>query len=251
MKLTRHLSPEEKEIELKKLELSSLENVLVQSELLLVTLKAELTAFEDRYSRTIGILYAELDEADAKFAEKKAKNDPTDKDAQQKAQEARSRAEESARSTQSTLSNEPRENFKPTESLKKLYRELAKKLHPDFAKDDVDRERRHRLMALANQAYESSDENMLRQLLDEVELNKALQKKEDFGTQLVRIIRQIAAAKRRIREIEEEIDSLKCSELYLLMVRVDEALLEGRDLLSEMVDLLREQINAINQKRND
>ena len=50
-------------------------------------------------------------------------------------------------------------------SLKKLYREIAKRIHPDLATDEKDRARRHKLMAEANRAYEDGDEARIVQLL--------------------------------------------------------------------------------------
>ena len=51
-------TPEERELENKKAELASLEADLVQRELDLATLRAELTIFENGYLRTVGLLYA-------------------------------------------------------------------------------------------------------------------------------------------------------------------------------------------------
>jgi len=60
------LSPEERELEKKRGELTELEAQLVQLELDLATLQAELRTFEGRYLRSVGRLYAELDEIEAK-----------------------------------------------------------------------------------------------------------------------------------------------------------------------------------------
>jgi DnaJ-domain-containing protein 1 len=45
------------------------------------------------------------------------------------------------------------QDFRPSDSLKKLYREVAKQVHPDLATDEADRARQRELMAAANQAY--------------------------------------------------------------------------------------------------
>ncbi|MGQ9555648.1 MAG: exonuclease domain-containing protein [Anaerolineae bacterium] len=51
--------------------------------------------------------------------------------------------------------------------LKALYREVAKLVHPDLATDQVERERRTRVMAEANAAYERGDVETLRRILRE------------------------------------------------------------------------------------
>ena len=76
--IIRNQTPEERELERKKAELASLEADLVQRELGLATLRAELRAFEARYISTVGILYADLDEIEAKIAEAQARLSPKD-----------------------------------------------------------------------------------------------------------------------------------------------------------------------------
>lgn len=51
--------------------------------------------------------------------------------------------------------------------LKQLYRQLARRFHPDYAQNDEDRTNRTRLMVLINRAYQESDLDSL-QLLDGV-----------------------------------------------------------------------------------
>jgi hypothetical protein len=51
--------------------------------------------------------------------------------------------------------------------VKKLYRELARLLHPDIALDEDEKARRHDLMAKENKAYAGGDEELLAQMLAE------------------------------------------------------------------------------------
>jgi hypothetical protein len=71
------VSPEEEKLENKRRELAGLLSELVERELSLANLKADLAAFEGQYLREIGVLYAELDEWNAKIAELIAKTDNT------------------------------------------------------------------------------------------------------------------------------------------------------------------------------
>jgi chromosome segregation ATPase len=79
-------TPEELELQRKQAESASLEAELIQRELDLVTLRAELADFESRYLRTVGVLYAELDEIEAQIAEAQSRRKPSDSDAQVRAQ---------------------------------------------------------------------------------------------------------------------------------------------------------------------
>jgi len=74
-------TPEELELQRKQAESASLEAELIQRELDLVTLRAELADFESRYLRTVGVLYAELDEIEAQIAEAQARRKPSDSQA--------------------------------------------------------------------------------------------------------------------------------------------------------------------------
>ncbi len=213
--------PEERELENKKAELASLEVELVQHELDLATLRADLADFENQYLRRVGVLYAELDEIEARIAETKAYRRPNDTDAQESAARARAQAQVSSESTRAIA--EPK--FKPTESLKKLFREVAKRIHPDLAINDADRSRRQKVMA--------SPESV---------------EGEGVGPELIRVIRKIAQIQRRLVTIEAEMQQLRTSDLYQLWSKTDEAQNQGRDLLSEMASQAEQEIAAARKR---
>ena len=137
--VVRQVLPEEWELKRKQIELSNHENTLAQRELELATLHAELRIFQTRYLKILGGLYSRLDEIEAKIAERQAKLNPDNNAARQKADEARSQAQESAKETEEARKKSdiskanPQYDFKPSENLKKLYREVAKRIHPDLA----------------------------------------------------------------------------------------------------------------------
>src|SRR5450755_150958 len=66
--ITAHRKPEEDELDRKQNELAQLEGELADRELELAGLRSELAAFEGLYLRTVGVLYAELDDLNAKIA---------------------------------------------------------------------------------------------------------------------------------------------------------------------------------------
>jgi hypothetical protein len=240
--LTRAQTPEEKELVKKLGELTVLEGDLAQRELNLATLQAELHAFERRYLRMVGIRYAELDEIEAQIAEALAEASPKSSEAQERASQARSQANESAHASKIVQEPGRRDTFTPSDALKKLYREVAKCIHPDLATDENDRMRRQRFMAEANRAYEDGDETRLREIQREWESGPEAIKGDGVGAELVRLVRKIAQIERRLQAIETIITQLWASDPYRLKGEVERTEADGRDLLAEMSSRLDQQI---------
>jgi DnaJ domain. len=241
--IMRNQTPEEQELDKKLSELAKLETKLVQRELDLTTLQSELHPFEASYLRVVGVRLAELDEIKAQIAEAEARLKPKEKKIQEQAAQARAQAQESAQAA--WISEEPREEkFKPPESLKKIYREVAKSIHPDLASDEKERLRRHKLMAAANRAYEEGNEDKLRAIFAEWESSPESVKGEGTAAELVRVIRKIAQAEKRLHAIKIEVTQLKKSDLYKLKTKAEKAEDEGRDLLAELASRIDEEIAA-------
>lgn len=235
--------PEERELRKKLAELGKLEEKLAERELDLATFKAELNAFENLYIRIVGLKYSELDEIQAQIAEAKMRIMPSDRRTQEEAVRARARAEASSDATASEIARKV-EEFKPSENLKNLYREVAKRIHPDLAENEIELLRRQQLMAEANSAYEEGDETRLRAILTEWENSPEAVKGDSPGSKLVRVIRKIAQAEARLSAIDSETAELKDSDLYQLKIRAEDAETGGRDLLVEMASNLEKKINS-------
>jgi len=245
--IVRVKPPEEEELEKKCAHLARLESQLAERELELATVRAELAAFERRYLRVVGLRYAQLDVLEAEIAEYFARRQPKDAEAQQRAHSARAQARESTEAAGEADSFEKTEDFVPSDSLKRLYRDIARRMHPDMTDDPEEKKRRHSIMAEANNAYERGDEARLREILSEWESSPESVRGEGAGADLVRVIRKIAQVERRLRAIAAEITQLMESELQQLKSQVDEAAAEGRDLLAEMADRLDTQIEHARQ----
>lgn len=239
-------TPEERELRKKLAELAELEGILGEKELELATFKAELNAFEAMYMGIVGIKYAELDEIEAKIAEAKLRDNPSDKIAQEEATRARARADESREATGQV--EEAFEEFIPSDTLKKLYREVAKRIHPDLAEGDYARLKREELMAKANRAYQEGDSEKLRAILAEWEDSPESVKGEGAGAELVRLVRKIAQVEGRLRTIELEMAQLKQSDLYELKSKVEKAEIQGRNLLSEMAAKVEKEISNAKER---
>ncbi len=225
--------PEERELDKKLAELETLENQLAGLELEKVTLQVSLRTFERHYIQTVGRLYAEMDRIEAEIAEWKSFANPTNENLQQQAQKARKTAQETAGESKFYSSQTAKEVFQPSDKLKKLYREIVKRVHPDLASSEEDRNRRHQLMVEVNNAYEDGDENGLLAILDEWNENAEIQS-TDIGAKLVRAIRKIAQVTGHLENVTAEIDRLKQLDLYALFTKCEAAKLQRRNLLTEM-----------------
>ena len=166
--------------------------------------------------------------------------------ASQRAQETRKRAEETHEATHGEASKA--RDFQPSADLKSLFREAAKRLHPDFAKDDADRQLRTRLMAQVNDAYSQGDAEALQRILDEFGNSPESVQGEGVGAELVRIIRQIHQARKNIAAIENELSSLRASEIAQLKDDAETAQQQGRNLFDELIADVRERIATVKKR---
>jgi chromosome segregation ATPase len=223
----------------KREQLAGVRAKLADCESELTQLRAQLKAFEDRYFRQVGVLYAELDDIEARIAEREV--DLYDSDsARHRADEARQRAQE----THDAAFGDAHEieEFDPPPSLKALFRDVAKRIHPDFARDDGEQKHFTLLMARANQAYRRGDTETLQRLLDDHRDINASIAGEDAAAELLRIARQIQHAERDIAALDAERHTLLSSEIAQLHLDAEAAAREHRDLLTELATSLREQI---------
>ena len=249
--LVRRLSPEEEELAAKREELARLEAQLADQELFLASLKAELAAFEGLYLRRVGVLYAELDEWNARLAELRAEDVGTS-EAKAEAAEARAKAEEAYSAAHGEAAGV--QPFAPSADLKKLYREAAKRVHPDTATDEADRARRERLMKEVNAAYVAGDEDAIRHILADLDTSPEAVQGLGVGADLIRVLRQLKQLRDRLAAIESEIAGLSEADLAKLKAKADLAATEGRDLLAEMAASIQGRVNVARQrveKRSD
>lgn len=241
-------NPEEHELELKRNELAALEADLVEWELRLSTLQADLAAFEGEYLRVVGTRYAALDDLRAQIAEAQAARKPSDPTARAAAAKARETANDSAAEARDRAAQKPTPCFDPPAELKTLYRTIARRLHPDLAATDDDRARRHEWMAKVNEAYQRQDSEGLAALLSAWEASPESVSGTGVASDLVRVIRQIALVRRRINGIRHTIDTLKADKLYALYEKCNRRREAGGDLLDEMAGRLDERIATARQE---
>lgn len=234
-------SAEEMALQEKREQLATVRSRLAEREADLLHLQAQLQAFESRYMRQVGVLYAELDEVEAHLMEREAEMHRSE-DARRRAEEARQRARESHQAAYGAEEEAAAEEFDPPPNLKALFRELAKRIHPDLARDEAEQRYLHLLMARANQAYRRGDAEVLARMLDDHRELTASVAGESAAAEMLRIARQIRHAERDLSGLEYQHRTLLSSEIAQLFGDAEAAASEHRDLLAELATKLREQI---------
>jgi chromosome segregation ATPase len=233
-------NPDDAALAEKREQLAALRGRLGERESELAQLRAQLRTFESRYFRQVGGLYAELDEIEARIAEREV--DLYDSDAaRERAEEARQRAQETHEAAFDE-DEDAEEEFDPPVSLKALFREVAKRIHPDFARDEAEQKHFTLLMARANQAYRRGDTETLQRLLDDYREVAGALAGESAAAELLRVTRQIQHAERDLAALDVEQRVLLESEIAQLHLDAEEAAREHRDLLTELATKVREQI---------
>jgi hypothetical protein len=158
------------------------EQALIEYEIAVETFRVEVENFSRLHHQKLGPMYARLDELEADIAEARAARTGDAEDIRL-ADEARARVmpmpgvEElfhgwmdsdglfpEAQAMLTDRPVRPPQRVRPSEEARKLYRELARKAHPDLAQDEEERTRRDEFIARVNVAYARGDEALLREL---------------------------------------------------------------------------------------
>ncbi|MEU9299007.1 J domain-containing protein [Streptomyces sp. NPDC048269] len=161
------------------------EQALIEFEIAVETFRVEVENFSRLHHQKLGPMYSRLDELDALIAEAKAARtgDPEDL---RRARDARSLVmpmpgvdelfhdwlgsdgmSDDAAAMLTDRPVRPPERVRPSEEVRRLYRELVRKAHPDLAQDEAERERRDAFIARVNAAYGRGEEQLLRELAEE------------------------------------------------------------------------------------
>lgn len=238
-------TPEQEELEEKYRILEDLEANFASTQVDYSTLAGEIAAFRNRYYLRVGSLYARLDSLRAEIRKLVAQQHPGNETAHKEAEQAYQQAQATADEVNCATEDGP-VDFQPSTELKHLYRQAAKLIHPDRAKDDEDRQLRDRLMAEVNAAYAAGDAEAISEILERYRDRLNAADRDDVGAQLVRAIRNIARTRTHIASLEQAIASLKISEWYKLKIEVTEGEARGEDMLGQLAekihaDILEEQ----------
>jgi hypothetical protein len=217
---------EEQELEQRRQDLATLNVELAQYETDLAALQSELRVFEGNYLKIVGSRYDELARIEKEIARRQGLEFDD---------------EEGSESLADDEVGCGLNRFH-SDKLKKLYREVARKFHPDLAQCEQERRHRHQLMIEVNRAYESGAEGRLQELLeagaslDEIAGNVAM------SAEMILLVRRIAESKERLIAIEAEIAGIMTSETYKLKVKVENAAAIGVDLMTDLLAQVDRQI---------
>ncbi|WP_371677662.1 J domain-containing protein [Streptomyces sp. NBC_01276] len=161
------------------------EQALIEFEIAVETFRVEVENFSRLHHQKLGPMYSRLDELDALIAEAKAarSGDPEDL---RLAREARALVmpmpgveelfhdwldsdgiSDDASAMLTDRSVKPPERVRPSEEVRRLYRELVRRAHPDLAQDEEERARRDAFIVRVNAAYGRGEEGLLRELAEE------------------------------------------------------------------------------------
>lgn len=224
-------TPEEIELGRKRDELGQVQKQLAEWERAFASLKSEIRLFEHLYEEVLGTRIHELEDLEWQMKGLLDCDDPIEVTASSVYEENFTHFHH-----RTDLLDDDLEVARDISrmSLKKLYREVAKTIHPDLSADEEERLRRQELMAMANCAYENGDRRVLEGILCDWEQGPESVSGVDIAMELVRVIRLIAKAEQDVHALVRQVDELKETDIYRFKVRVDEAMADGIDLMAEM-----------------
>ena len=175
------------------------ETALLDTQVAVESLRAELDQFTRLHQIQLGPLYGRLDELDALTAETEAAM-TGDPEAIRRAVQARARVDgedpllfaaanaglledeeggeqdqKPPRPREEAASAAPRPNVpvRPSKTAQRLYRELARRSHPDLVQDETEIARRSAFITRVNAAYEKDDLPALQKLSEEWSLTSS------------------------------------------------------------------------------
>ena len=212
-------------------QVAELEAVLGKRRGEVARVKSDLDVFEISYRQRVGILHEQLDQLELEIDEAELG-------------ELSKRVESgSGGPGQSPAADRPAPSPRFTsDAARTLFRDVAKAIHPDLARDESTRNRRHTLMVEANRAYALGDEDQLRLILAAWERSPEAVQGSDPEAMRLRLVRRIVQIEEQLDMLASDLTALKDSPLGRLKTMVDEAAAMGKDLVRDMVGRLKRDI---------
>jgi hypothetical protein len=229
--LVRSDQSDNDDVEALRARLVSLEAVARERSAEVARVKSAVDAFKIRYRQEVGLLHEELDELERAIDEAE--------------QGVRAERSQTAPRDTTTAPAAARPETLPrytSDAVRSLFRDVAKAIHPDLARDELTRDRRHTLMIEANRAYALGDEERLRSILQSWERSPEAVVGSDPEATRLRLSRRIAQIEDELNVCAAELAVLKGTPMWKLKAMVDEAAARGKDLVRDMVGRLKRDI---------
>ncbi len=234
--------PEEEELARLDSIQKELRDSVILSELDIETMKVETGKFRRRYYEAVGGLYAKLDELDAKIAKARLDRKPNEPAAIARVRAAEQRAKNSAEEA-GLAEAQPKPPPLIGPEIKQAYRQAVKLMHPDLALSDPERKRRTKLMASLNRAYERGDLREVERIVSEFGQDPEAIVGEDTASRIVKAIRRIAQLRRRLVELERELEAHRQTDVFELRQTIEAAEARGEDPLGILARKLKAEIS--------
>ncbi|GAA2540381.1 hypothetical protein GCM10010398_28970 [Streptomyces fimbriatus] len=230
------------------------EQALIEFEIAVETFRVEVENFSRLHEQKLGPMYARLEELDARILEARAARtgDPEDR---RRADEARARLmpipgveellngwmdgdglfpEATAMLTDQPV--RPPQRVRPSEEARKLYRDLARKAHPDLAQEEKERQRREEFITRVNAAYARGNEAELRELAEEWAAGPELKRAPSAADELYARLEWLARRKELLTLVAKELEESAIGAMLRLAPDDPDRLLE------EIAEQLRAQM---------
>lgn len=195
--------------------------------------RTSLEAFRLLYKQEVGRLHEELDRLELAIAEAELG------ELARKLDEA---GEGASPPTPAEAGDAARPARFTSDAVRKLFRDVARTIHPDLASDPRTRDRRTALMVEANRAYARGDEAQLRWILATWARSPEAVHGTDPDAERERLERRVAQLSDQLERIDLELAELKTTPLWELKAMVDREAIRGRDLVADMVRRLQRDI---------
>jgi hypothetical protein len=211
-------------------EAERLRDRLAEIEVEQATLEAELAAFEADYLREVMTVMLDVQELEARILAILATRSGASDDA-----DAARSARERVRETTAHIRAVPKAPGPvPTGDIKRLFRDAAKRMHPDLAAGEAARGHAEAFMKRLNHAYKAGDAEAIAHLVQQWDASPFGAGRDDEAVQSARAARRAGALADAVARAQERLDALRATELAQLMEQAMAATAAGGDLLAEM-----------------